>query len=103
MKLQEAKNLSIGDIVFVIDKRNVVREREVIGTKLVDESSVNITYVMPGVVNDSGFVLSHGDVFLKEEYALEIVLDKYVFQRNEMESKIVDIRNKITKLTKGAK
>jgi hypothetical protein len=98
MELQEAKNLSIGDIVFIIDKLDKVCEREIIGTRLVNEHSIDITYVIPGVVNDSGFILSHGEVFLEEKYALGEILRGYLSRAGDIELKVMHLKKQIRKL-----
>jgi len=99
MRLQEAKDLKIGEAVFVIGRDRNVYKKIVTGTRLMNNESIDITYIAPAEKNlGSGLFLPHDEVFLGEKEALKQVLLAHKNLLVNIEFKVLDIETQIKKL-----
>ncbi len=101
MRLQEAKILKIDDIVFVIGRDRNVYKKIVIGTRLMNNKSIDVTYIDSAEKNAAkaiGFLLPHDEVFLKEKEALEYVLLAHEAQINSIEIKMRKLESQLGNL-----
>jgi len=104
MKFQEAKDLKIGDIVFVIGRDRNVYKKVVTGTKLMNNNSIDITCIDVAEENvANGFFLPHDEVFLEEKETLKYVLLIHKNQIVDIEFKVLDIESRIEKLEREEK
>ena len=94
MTFQEAKNLRLGDTIFVIDRGDKVYEKRVIGIRLQRNKQVNVIYT-DTLLGDT----SHVEVFLKEKDALEVVLHKKEANARDISLELSIIRKKLNTLT----
>jgi len=99
MKFQEAKNIKVGDTVFIINSENRVFSKRVIGLSLRKGRQIDITHINH-TQNDlaKGYILPHEDVFLKEKHALRYILEGIESQVTDIKVKGLVIRDRIKTL-----
>ncbi len=98
MTFQEAKDLKLCDTVFfIIGGNNKVCKERVIGISLPKKERVDVTCPNPNNANYRN-ALHHTDVFLKEEDALRVILQKKQDKVISIKSELSIIRERLNTL-----